>query len=98
MLGSIGVDLAALYAPVDVDRFLQAAGDILIESCHFRTTGRGSFTANLALKKLASHRRLIIPSMQVSREGNTRMALFWGMITIGTRCGLRCGTSPASTG
>lgn len=70
MLGSIGVDLAALYAPVDVERFLQAAGDILIESCYFRTTGRGSFTANLALKKLASHKRLIIPSMQVSREGN----------------------------
>jgi predicted O-methyltransferase YrrM len=60
----------ALYTPGDVERFLQAAGEIAIESFRFHTSGNGSVTGSLTIKKLASHKRLVIPSVQVCREGS----------------------------
>ncbi|GIV19686.1 MAG: hypothetical protein KatS3mg023_1437 [Armatimonadota bacterium] len=73
MLGTNVAEISGLYTSDDVERFLQASGEILLESFRFRTSGKGSVTGSLAVKKLASHKRLVIPSVQVCREGSNWM-------------------------
>ena len=69
MTATTGIDLNMLYTPDDLERFLRASGDIAVESCQVRRTGGDSFRLDLALKKLVSHRRLVVSSIQVCREG-----------------------------